>query len=129
MLLAHCWPSLARSHIRRLVSHSLPGRRARYPHCLGADGGPEEYGPRQVRASIYAELTATDAGYRSIGISNFSVKDTQVLLDSAKIVPAVNQVCFIHFTSQRCQLEVPSSPIASEDFPHALLLRGTEIIA
>jgi diketogulonate reductase-like aldo/keto reductase len=29
---------------------------------------------------------------KSIGISNFSVKDTQVLLNSAKIVPAVNQI-------------------------------------
>ena len=30
--------------------------------------------------------------WRSIGISNFGVKEVQILLDSAKIKPAVNQV-------------------------------------
>lgn len=38
-----------------------------------------------------ADLSGSSS-FRSIGISNFSVKDTQVLLASAKIPPAVNQV-------------------------------------
>jgi len=30
---------------------------------------------------------------RSIGISNFGVQDMEILLASAKVKPAVNQVC------------------------------------
>jgi len=45
---------------------------------------------------------------KSIGISNFSVKDTQVLLASAKIPPAVNQIMLqpYNYAAQKSLLEL-----------------------
>ena len=39
---------------------------------------------------------------KSIGISNFSITKTELLLERAKIVPAVNQVeCHVHFQQSK----------------------------
>lgn len=47
---------------------------------------------KYVTTTLFAvRLTAADQ-HRSIGVSNFGVKDLEILLASAKIKPAANQV-------------------------------------
>ena len=41
---------------------------------------------------------------RSIGVSNFSEKDLEVLLASARIKPAVNQVCITRYNAFRARI-------------------------
>ncbi|KJA14207.1 hypothetical protein HYPSUDRAFT_460251 [Hypholoma sublateritium FD-334 SS-4] len=60
--------------------------------------------------TVWAEMEGLkNAGLvKSIGISNFSVKDTQVLLASAKIPPAVNQIMLqpYNYAAQKSLLEL-----------------------
>lgn len=44
-------------------------------------------------ATPSSALTCADIVHRSIGVSNFNVKELQTLLASAKIKPVANQVC------------------------------------
>lgn len=60
---------------------------------------PEE-SPTYVETWQAMEKLLEGGKVKSIGVSNFSIKTLDVLLPQAKIVPAVNQVCFSRQT--RC---------------------------
>ena len=81
--------------LRRPLPDSLSmDRKARHSIYVGSDG--ESSSRRTHKVSdilLWTRLCAdVSAACRSIGISNFSVGDIQVLLASAKVKPAVNQV-------------------------------------
>jgi hypothetical protein len=80
--------------LRRFVPHSQPGSScARHTNCLGSNGESPRSRSRQVAISACSLLNSeADADYRSIGVSNFNEKQLEILLSSAKIKPAANQV-------------------------------------
>ena len=70
-------------------------------------------------AAVYAAMEeAAEAGkVRTLGISNFHVHHVDALLESARVVPAVNQVeCHVHLQNTRLQEYLEAKGIALEAY-------------
>ncbi len=70
-------------------------------------------------AAVYAAMEeAADAGkVRTLGISNFHIHHLDALLQTARVVPAVNQVeCHVHLQNTRLQDYLESKGIAMEAY-------------
>lgn len=87
---------LAWSDLRGFVSHTCTVLgQTRYPHLL--ERIRENQGGRAGEVSQFClrrtlPFLINSDTHRSIGVSNFNVAELRILLDTAKVVPAVNQV-------------------------------------
>ena len=76
-------------------------------------------GSYERNAAVYAAMEdAADAGkVRSIGVSNFNIHHVDALLETAKIVPAVNQMeCHVSLQNTRLQEYLDGKGIALEAY-------------
>ncbi|KAI0860381.1 Aldo/keto reductase [Xylaria cubensis] len=64
---------------------------------------PFSAGSPQGLQKIWSQMEAVQAAgkARSIGVSNFEVEDLEIILETAKVVPAINQIEFHPYLQQR----------------------------
>jgi hypothetical protein len=79
------------------INHPNQIMQMHWPVALKKDAegtAPEDFAPLNTKATWQAMEKCLESGgkTKAIGISNFTVEKTEVLLSYAKIVPAVNQV-------------------------------------
>jgi len=58
-------------------------------------------GPRLVETWLALEEMQAEGRVRAIGVSNFTIRDLELVMRSGKVVPAVNQVEYHPFLQQR----------------------------